>query len=50
MTKYELIKSRKATKSAEDIQAWLQANPSAKIITVTQYVANGFLWTSIFYD
>ena len=50
MQKYDLIDSRKPRSSIEQIQAWLTAHPSAKITFVTQYVANGKLWTSIFYE
>ena len=50
MTKYDLLKSRKPAKSDVDIQEWLQNHPNAKITCVTQYVANAYLWTSIFYE
>ena len=50
MVKYDVIKSRKAGKSIEDVNSWLQSNPGVKIISTNQFVANGFLWTSIFYE
>jgi proteasome lid subunit RPN8/RPN11 len=48
--KMDLVKSKKPESTMEDIALWLQSHPNAQLKLVSQYVAGGSIWTSLFYE
>ncbi|MBY9005010.1 MAG: hypothetical protein KGD73_13620 [Candidatus Lokiarchaeota archaeon] len=50
MLKMDLVKSRKPDSTIQDMALWFQSHPNAQLKLVSQYVANGAVWTSLFYD
>lgn len=50
MLKMDLVKSRKPDSTIQDMALWFQSHSNAQLKLVSQYVANGAVWTSLFYD
>jgi len=48
--KMDLLKSKKPEATMEDIALWLQSHPNANLKLVSQYIAGGSIWTSLFYE
>ena len=48
--KMDLIKSKTPKATMEDLALWFQSHPNAQLKLVSQYVANGAVWTSLFYE
>jgi len=48
--KMDLIKSKKPEATMEDLALWFQSHPNVQLKLVSQYVANGAVWTSLFYE